>query len=67
MDGEVIVEVDRELCVMSSNCALHAPQTFSSDDDGIVVLGDPSASTIEELEAAEYNCPSGAIGLKSSS
>jgi ferredoxin len=59
-----VVEVDRDLCVMSQNCALHAPKTFSHDDDGIVVLGDPVASTAEELAKAEFECPSGAIQLR---
>jgi ferredoxin len=49
---------------MAGNCALHAPNTFSNDDEGIVVLGDVDASTADELAAAEHNCPSGAISLR---
>lgn len=64
MNDDLVVEVDRELCVMAQNCSLHAPKTFSNDDDGAVVLGDQSASSADELEAAEYNCPSGAIRLR---
>jgi ferredoxin len=66
MDRDMVVEVDRDLCVMTGSCALHAPKTFSHDDDGIVVLGDPAVSTSDELAAAEDNCPSGAIRLRSS-
>jgi ferredoxin len=64
MDDDLIVEVDRDICVMAQNCSLQAPKTFTNDSDGIVVLGDPRASSAEELEAAEYNCPSGAIQLR---
>ena len=63
MDGD-FVEADRDLCVMSGNCSLHAPKTFSHDEDGIVVLGDATASTAEELAKAEFECPSGAIQLR---
>lgn len=58
------VEVDRDVCVMAGNCALHAPNTFSNDEEGIVVLGDVEASTADELATAEENCPSGAINLR---
>jgi ferredoxin len=64
MERDFVVEVDRDLCVMAENCSLHAPKTFSHDDDGIVVLGDTTASTAEELVKAEFECPSGAIQLR---
>jgi ferredoxin len=64
MDYDFVVEMDRDLCVMAGSCSLHAPKTFSHDDDGIVVLGDPTVSTAEELATAEFECPSGAIQLR---
>jgi ferredoxin len=64
MERDFVVEVDRDLCVMAENCSLHAPKTFSHDDAGIVVLGDTTASTAEELVMAEFECPSGAIQLR---
>ena len=64
MKGDFVVEVDRDLCVMSASCSSHAPKTFSHDDDGIVVLGDPTLSSAEELAKAELECPSGAIQLR---
>ena len=51
MDGDFLVEVDRDLCLMAENCSLHA-------------LGDATASTAEELVTAEFECPSGAIQLR---
>ena len=63
-DSDFVVEVDRDLCVMAGSCSLHAPNTFSYDDNGVVVLGDPTASTEEELVKAEFECPSGAIQLR---
>ena len=64
MDSDFVVEVDRDVCVMAENCSLHAPKTFSHDDDGLVVLGDQTASTVDELMKAEFACPSGAIQLR---
>ena len=31
MEGDFVVEVDRDLCVMSASCSSHAPKTFSHD------------------------------------
>jgi ferredoxin len=59
------VEVDRGVCIGSGECLRLAPATFSQDDDGIVVLGDPEATDIEVLRAAERSCPSGAITVRS--
>ena len=64
MEADFVVNADRDLCVMSGNCSLHAPKTFSNDEDGVVVLGDATASTAEELIKAEFECPSGAIQLR---
>ena len=64
MESDVVVEVDRGLCVMAGNCSVRAPKTFSNDDDVVVLLGDAAASTVDELAAAEYDCPSGAIRLR---
>lgn len=55
------VTVDRDMCMGAGNCAQAAPLSFDTDDDGIVVLLDPTASTADELAAAEQNCPAGAI------
>jgi ferredoxin len=57
------VELDRAQCMGAGNCAALAPLAFATDDEGIVVLLDPTAATPDELRAAEQNCPSGAIHL----
>jgi ferredoxin len=57
------VVVDRAECMGAGNCAAAAPLTFDTDDEGLVVLLDLTASSIDELRAAEQNCPSGAIRL----
>jgi ferredoxin len=57
------IEIDRDVCIGASTCSEFAPKTFSNDSDGLVILLDVSASSREEIEAAEQNCPSGAIRM----
>jgi ferredoxin len=44
-------------------CASFAPKTFDTED-GVVVILDPEGSSLEELQEAELNCPSGAIRVR---
>jgi ferredoxin len=60
---KVTVEVDRLVCIGSGDCVRVAPGTFALDEEDIAVVTDPSASTLELLQAAERSCPSGAIRL----
>jgi ferredoxin len=57
------IELDRTLCIGAGNCAAVAPLAFDTDEEGIVLVLDPTAATMAELVAAEQNCPSGAIRL----
>jgi ferredoxin len=60
----VRVQVDRERCVGSGQCALSVPEVFDQgDDDGIVVLLDqsPPAGLHSAVRRAEEICPAKAI------
>jgi ferredoxin len=64
VESSIEIEVDRDLCVGSGNCSLRAPRTFSQEEDGLVVVGDPAASTEDELREAEDQCPASVIRLR---
>lgn len=58
-----VVEIDRQRCMGSGNCAYWAPATFDLDSDGIATLiGDPSADT-ERVRLAVEGCPTRSIAL----
>lgn len=53
----VRVEIHRERCMGSGNCAYWAPGVFDLDDEGIaVVVGDPAVNE-ERVRLAVENCP----------
>lgn len=55
------IEVDRERCMGSGNCAYWAPAVFDVADDLVaVVAGDPAAHRERALLAVEH-CPTGAL------
>lgn len=59
-----VVEIDRQGCMGSGNCAYWAPATFDVDDEGIAVLiGDPSADA-ERVRLAVEGCPTRSIALR---
>lgn len=58
------IHVDPSVCIGAGNCVSAAPRTFELDEDGLVLLTDPDASSAEALDEAERNCPSGAIRLE---
>jgi ferredoxin len=57
------IEVDRETCIGSGNCAHHAPATFDLDDDLLVVVLDPNGDTPEKIRVAADGCPTRSITL----
>ncbi len=60
-DAMVEVEIDREKCMGSGNCAYWAPAVFDLDDDGFaIVVGDPAADE-ERVRLAAQSCPTAAI------
>lgn len=57
------LSVDPDLCCGAGVCAALAPAVFGIDDDGYVVLEQPSPSgaDAERADDAVRECPSGAI------
>ena len=55
------IEVDRERCMGSGNCAFHAPATFDLDDDLKAVVLDPDGDPVEKVELAVEACPTNAL------
>jgi ferredoxin len=60
--SELVVTVDRGVCMGSGSCSFHAPDTFDLDDECKVVLletRDPDDS----IRAAADACPTRAIKI----
>ena len=55
------VKVDRDLCISLGNCASIAPTAFDLDDDGKVIILDPSSVDEQTLLAAAQSCAVKAI------
>ena len=60
-DVAVKVEVDRELCIGSGNCAFWLPEVFELDAESKVRAHDPEAAPVERILEMEAQCPVGAI------
>jgi CDGSH iron-sulfur domain-containing protein 3 len=58
------VEVDRNVCIGSGDCARVAPTAFALDDDDRAYVLDPESVGAETLHQAERSCPSGAITVE---
>jgi ferredoxin len=63
--GNLIVEVDRNLCIGTGTCVVIAPKAFALDNEGKSIVLDTADQEIKEilLEAAR-SCPVAAIILK---
>src|SRR5437879_10035178 len=61
MPHNLKVEVDRNVCIGSGDCAGLAPTAFALDDEDRAYVLDPESVDPETLLQAERSCPSGAI------
>ena len=57
------IEVDRDKCMGSGNCAFHAPNTFDIDDELKVVVLDPEGDPDDKLRNAVEGCPTDALRI----
>jgi ferredoxin len=57
------IQINRDLCMGSGNCAFWAPGVFDLDDDGIAVVLDPTAQPEDKIVLAAQGCPTQAISL----
>jgi ferredoxin len=62
--GDLIVRIDRHLCVGFGDCIEPAPELFELDDDGIIRFQPvASGATEAQLRAACDACPVDALAL----
>jgi ferredoxin len=63
LTARIHLVVDRELCIGSGMCLVHAPNTFKHDEDAKAVVarsgGDPAGAVSGAVEA----CPTQALSL----
>lgn len=61
-----VIEIDHDLCFMSGECVLAAPEVYEFNEEGYPVLIDGGVETAstELLERTADMCPSGAIKHK---
>ncbi len=60
-----LIEIDRDACIGSGNCAFYAPATFDIDDASKAVLlagaGDAGADPLDVVLQSAEGCPVRAI------
>ena len=66
MAKDDVILIDHELCFMSGECVLAAPDVYEFNDEGYPVLkeGGVEAASTELLVQTAETCPSGAIKHK---
>lgn len=57
------IEINREVCMGSGNCSFWAPGVFDLDDEGIAIVGDPTAAPEDKIILAGQGCPTQAISI----
>ena len=60
----VRITIDRGRCVCSESCTTMAPQTFETDDEGLVRLLDGGADAEAAVRNAAACCPVQAIRVE---
>jgi ferredoxin len=58
------IEIDREKCMGSGNCAFWAPAVFDLDDDGIAYVVDAEGDPEDKVRLAVEGCPTQAISIR---
>jgi ferredoxin len=60
-----MITVDARRCLSSGYCVEQAPELFTRDEDGLVVLlqPNPPAELLEAARAAAVACPAAVISL----
>ncbi len=57
------IQINREVCMGSGNCAFWAPDVFDLDDEGIAIVLDIDAAPEDKIVLAAQGCPTQAITL----
>ena len=64
---KLIIKIQKDRCIGSGQCAIHAPDFFTqSEDDGIVKLikTESEMKFLDKLTNAEELCPAGVIEIE---
>ncbi len=61
---DLVVEIDRDVCMGSGNCLYWAPGVFDLDDDSIARVVDATAAAEEKILDAARRCPTHAISVR---
>jgi ferredoxin len=62
--GDLIVRIDRNLCVGFGDCITEAPEAFRLDGEGVAEFGDdPEAVERERIVRACAACPVDALSV----
>lgn len=61
VQGNIKIEIDRDLCIGAASCSILAPKTFVLDDQGKVDLLEGEWDELTSIEAAADSCPVRAI------
>ncbi len=61
------IKVFRDRCIMSGVCVDEAPNTFATDDEGLVILKNANGDNDETVLAAAEACPVECIALEDNS
>ena len=57
------INVDRERCMGSGNCAFHAPNTFDLDDEMKAIVVNATGDPDDKIRLAVDGCPTLALSL----
>lgn len=60
---QIVVQIDRSLCIGNAMCRELAPGAFIDDGEGRTLVDDPSSESVANLLEAEALCPVGAISV----
>ncbi len=66
--GNVVVVVDRDLCIGAASCVAVAPKSFAMDNEAKAIILDTAAEdTYETILDAAKSCPVAAVIIKDES
>ena len=61
------INIDRERCMGSGNCAFHAPNTFDLDDEMKAIVVNADGDPDDKIRLAVDGCPTLALSLDDAS
>jgi ferredoxin len=64
MGNEIIIRVDKDVCIGSQTCILIDPETFSLDSDGLSYVFNGNFTNLDKIQEAADNCPVSAIVIE---